>query len=159
MALFPIQEMSRCFIQGSLTSSTLPSSRSQSTVLGVKSGARSMKKRVLYGLLFVVLGLNLYIGAEIYFASAQAAEKNNLYQQMDIFVRVMEKVRQEYVEGDKVSYDDLMRGALNGMLSTLDPHSEFMEPAKHEDLKKDTQGEFGGVGIVVSIKDNSLTLV
>jgi predicted O-linked N-acetylglucosamine transferase (SPINDLY family) len=43
-----------------------------------------MKKRVLYGLLFVVLGLNLYVGAEIYFASAQAAEKNNLYQQMDI---------------------------------------------------------------------------
>src|SRR6266511_1160762 len=76
----------------------------------------SMKKRVLYGLLFVVLGLNLYIGAEIYFTSAQAAEKNNLYQQMDVFVRVMEKVRQEYVDGDKVSYDELMRGALKGML-------------------------------------------
>ena len=108
-----------------------------------------MKKRVLYGLLFVVLGLNLYIGAEIYFASAQAAEKNNLYQQMDIFVRVMEKVRQEYVDGDKVSYDELMRGALKGMLGTLDPHSEFMEPAKHEDLKNDTEGSFGGVGLIV----------
>src|SRR5436190_13552100 len=95
----------------------------------------NMKKRVLYGLLSVVLGLNLYIGAEIYFTSAQAAEKNNLYQQMDIFVRVLEKVRQEYVDGDKVSYEELMRGALKGMLGTLDPHSEFMEPQKHEDLK------------------------
>jgi carboxyl-terminal processing protease len=117
-----------------------------------------MKKRVLYGLLLVVLGLNLYIGAEIYFTSAQAGEKNNLYQQMDIFVRVMEKVRQEYVDGDKVSYEELMRGALKGMLSTLDPHSEFMEPAKHEDLKNDTEGSFGGVGLVVGLKDNALTV-
>lgn len=117
-----------------------------------------MKKRVLYSLLFVVLGLNLYIGAEIYFSSAQAAEKNNLYQQMDIFVRVMEKVRQEYVDGDKVSYDELMRGALKGMLSTLDPHSEFMEPAKHEDLKNDTEGSFGGVGLIVGLRDSVLTV-
>src|SRR5687767_13934272 len=86
-------------------------------------GHFSMKKRVLYSLLSVVLGLNLYIGAQIYFTSAHAAEKSNLYQQMDIFVRVMEKVRQEYVDGDKVSYDELMRGAMKGMLSTLDPHS------------------------------------
>jgi carboxyl-terminal processing protease len=117
-----------------------------------------MKKRVLYSLLFVVLGLNLYIGAQIYFTSAHAAEKSSLYQQMDIFVRVMEKVRQEYVDGDKVSYDELMRGAMKGMLSTLDPHSEFMEPAKHEDLKNDTEGSFGGVGLIVTVKDGFLTV-
>jgi len=45
------------------------------------------------------------------------------------------------------------------MLGTLDPHSEFMEPIKYDDLKKDTQGEFGGVGIVISMKDNFLTVV
>src|SRR6267143_5889835 len=45
------------------------------------------------------------------------------------------------------------------MLNTLDPHSEFMEPIKYDDLKKDTQGEFGGVGIVISMKDNFVTVV
>jgi carboxyl-terminal processing protease len=118
-----------------------------------------MKKRILYSLLVVLLGLNLFVGAQIYFNSAQAAEKNNLYQQMDLFVRVLEKVRQEYVDGEKVSYQDLIYGALRGMLNTLDPHSEFMEPAKYEDLRNETEGAYGGVGLVISLKDNSLTVV
>src|SRR5438067_4280148 len=45
------------------------------------------------------------------------------------------------------------------MLNTLDPHSEFMEPIKYDELKKDTQGEFGGVGVVISMKDNFITVV
>ena len=49
-----------------------------------------------------------------------------------------------------LTYQELIYAALKGMLSTLDPHSEFMEPVKYDDLKKDTQGEFGGVGIVIS---------
>jgi carboxyl-terminal processing protease len=118
-----------------------------------------MKKRILYSLLVLLLGLNLFVGAQIYFTSAQAAEKNNLYQQMDLFVRVLEKVRQEYVDGDKVSYQELIYGALRGMLSTLDPHSEFMEPAKYEDLRNDTEGSYGGVGLVISLRDNILTVV
>ena len=118
-----------------------------------------MKKRILYSLLLLLLGFNLFVGAQIYFSSAQAAEKNNLYQQMDLFVRVLEKVRQEYVEGEKVSYQDLIYGALRGMLSTLDPHSEFMEPTKYEDLRNETEGSYGGVGLVISLRDNMLTVV
>lgn len=118
-----------------------------------------MKKRLIYSGLFLVLGVNLFIGAQIYLTSAQAADKTNLYQQMDIFVRVLEKVRQEYVDGDKVAYDELMRGAMKGMLSTLDPHSEFMEPRKHDELRHDTEGAFGGVGLVVVLKDGALTVV
>jgi carboxyl-terminal processing protease len=118
-----------------------------------------MKKRVLYALLLLVLGANLYFGAQIYFYSAQAGEKDTLYEQMDVFVRVLEKVRQEYVDGEKVSYEELMRGALKGMLGTLDPHSEFMEPQKHEELKSDTEGNFGGVGLVVGLKDQTLTVI
>lgn len=118
-----------------------------------------MKKRILYSLLVLLLGLNMFVGAQIYFTSAQAAEKNNLYQQMDLFVRVLEKVRQEYVEGEKVSYQELIYGALRGMLNTLDPHSEFMEPVKYEDLRNDTEGAYGGVGLVISLRDNLLTVV
>jgi len=72
---------------------------------------------------------------------------------------VLERVRHEYVDGDKVTYQDLVQGAMKGMLNTLDPHSEFMEASKYDELKKDTQGEFGGVGIVISMKDNHVTVV
>jgi carboxyl-terminal processing protease len=118
-----------------------------------------MKRRFLYGILLAALAVNLFFGAEAYFANVQAAEKDEAYPNLKLFGVVLDRIRQEYVDGDKLSYQDLIHGALKGMLSTLDPHSEFMEPAKYDDLKKDTQGEFGGVGIVVSIKDNSLTVV
>src|SRR5262249_18785190 len=102
-----------------------------------------MKRRVLYGLLVGALSVNLFIGAQIYFANVQAAEKDDALPNLRLFSTVLDRVRQEYVDGDKLSYQDLIYGALKGMLNTLDPHSEFMEPSKYDDLKKDTQGEFG----------------
>ncbi len=66
----------------------------------------------------------------------------------------------EYVDGDKLTYQDLIHGALKGMLNSLDPHSEYMDPSKFDELKKDTEGEFGGLGIIVEMgKDRSLTVV
>ncbi|MBK7998330.1 MAG: S41 family peptidase [Verrucomicrobia bacterium] len=118
-----------------------------------------MKRRVFYGILVGVLAANLFVGAQVYFSNVQAAEKDDALPNIRLFTTVLDRVRQEYVDGEKLSYQDLIHGALKGMLSTLDPHSEFMEPVKYDDLKKDTQGEFGGVGIVVSMKDNYLTVV
>ncbi|MBM3835635.1 MAG: S41 family peptidase [Verrucomicrobia bacterium] len=120
-----------------------------------------MKKRILYSVLFTALGLNLFVGAQIYLNSAQAAEKNDFHHHIELFIRVLEKIRQEYVDPEKVSYDELMRGALRGMLSTLDPHSEFMEAQKYEDLRNDTEGAYGGVGIQIGLrdKDNILTVI
>src|SRR5690349_3473336 len=118
-----------------------------------------MKRRFMYGVLLAALALNLLAGAQIYFSSLHGAEKDDAYPNIRLFSTVLEKVRQDYVDGDQLSYQELIYGALKGMLSTLDPHSEFMEPVKYDDLKKDTQGEFGGVGIVISIKDNYLTVV
>ena len=113
----------------------------------------------MYGVLLAALALNLLAGAQIYYSSLHAAEKDDAYPNIRLFSTVLEKVRQDYVDGEKLTYQELIYGALKGMLSTLDPHSEFMEPVKYDDLKKDTQGEFGGVGIVVSMKDNYLTVV
>jgi carboxyl-terminal processing protease len=118
-----------------------------------------MKRRFLYSVLLTALALNLLAGAQIYFSSLHGAEKDDAYPNIRLFSTVLEKVRQDYVDGDQLSYQELIYGALKGMLNTLDPHSEFMEPVKYDDLKKDTQGEFGGVGIVISIKDNYLTVV
>ncbi len=118
-----------------------------------------MKKRLIYGVLLTALALNLFVGAQIYIAHAKGAPKDDVYSQIELFSRVLERVRKDYVDGDKLTYQELIYGALRGMLSTLDPHSEFLEPEKFEDLKQDTEGAFGGVGIVVSIKDGYLTVV
>jgi carboxyl-terminal processing protease len=118
-----------------------------------------MKKRVLYICLCTVLGLNLLIGTQIYLANVHAAEGENVYDEVRLFMRVLERVRQDYVDGEKVTYQDLIRAAMKGMLNTLDPHSEYMEPVKYTELKNDTEGAFGGVGIVVGMRDNMLTVI
>jgi len=118
-----------------------------------------MKRRLLFGVLVAVLSANLLIGARVYSKSAQAAEKDSAYPSMELFSYVMEKVRKEYVDGQNLKYEDLVYAALKGMLGTLDPHSEFMEPEKYKELQNDTQGAFGGLGIVVAMKDNFVTVV
>src|SRR5262245_39933969 len=118
-----------------------------------------MKRRIIYGVVVAALSLNLFIGARIYLNSAQAAEKDAAYPSLELFTFVMEKVRADYVDGQKLTYQDLVYGALKGMLNTLDPHSEFMEPEKYKELQNDTQGAFGGLGIVISMKDNFVTVV
>src|SRR5687767_8796911 len=122
-----------------------------------------MRKRVLYSVLLTALGLNLLFGAQIYFQSAQAAEKENIYPQIELFMRVLERVRQDYVEdninGEKLTYERLIHGALRGMLKTLDPYSEFMEPPKYTNMRDDMEGAYGGVGIVIGQKEGYLQVV
>jgi len=118
-----------------------------------------MKKRLLYGLLLTALALNLLLGARVYSSYAQAGEKDDVYQNIELFTRVLERVRKDYVDGDKVTYKELIYAALKGMLNSLDPHSEFMDADKYNELKNDTEGLFGGVGIVISVRDNFLTVV
>src|SRR4051794_13985510 len=118
-----------------------------------------MKRRVIYGLVTLVLSVNLVIGASIFLKSSPAADKDSAYPSLELFSYVLERVRKDYVDGSNVTYQDLVYGALKGMLNTLDPHSEFMEPDKYKDLQNDTQGAFGGLGIVVSMKDNFVTVV
>ncbi len=118
-----------------------------------------MKQRLIYGLVSLALLVNLLIGARIYLNSAQAAEKDSAYPSLELFSYVMEKVRKDYVDGQKLTYQELVYGALKGMLNTLDPHSEFMDPEKYKELQNDTQGAFGGLGVVISMKDNFVTVV
>jgi len=73
---------------------------------------------------------------------------------MKLFAEVMEKVRKEYVDGTNLTYQELVYSSLKGMINTLDPHSEFMDAQKYKDLQNDTEGHFGGLGIVISMKDN-----
>jgi carboxyl-terminal processing protease len=118
-----------------------------------------MKKSVVYSVLALALGLNLLLGTQVYLRASETVSKNDVYGNLELFARVLERVRQDYVDGAALTYQDLIYGALQGMLSTLDPHSEFLEPVKHSDLKNETEGVFGGVGIVVGAKGDQLTVI
>lgn len=118
-----------------------------------------MKRRVIYGLVMVVLALNLALGATVYLTTAEAAEKDSPYQNMELFSYVLEKVRRDYVDATNLTYQDLVYGALKGMVDTLDPHSEFLDPEKFKELQSDTQGQFGGLGIVIQSRDGYITVV
>lgn len=118
-----------------------------------------MKRRLLFGFVGVVLAVNLFIGARVYSSSTDNTEKDSVYPNMKLFSEVMEKVRRDYVDGTNLTYQDLVYGALKGMVNELDPHSEFLDPEKYKDLQSDTEGHFGGLGIVIAMKDNFITVV
>src|SRR3954451_24899105 len=118
-----------------------------------------MKRRVIFGALALVLSVNVLIGAKVFLNSSAAAEKDSAYPSLTLFTTVLEKVRNDYVDGKNLKYQDLVYGELKGMLNTLDPHSEFMEPEKYKELQNDTQVAFGGLGIVIWMKDNFVTVV
>ncbi len=117
-------------------------------------------KRITIALVLVGLAINLAVAAKLYSETAAKADKENPYAQMELLTQVMEAIRKDYVDSDKVAYTNLTYGALAGMLNKLDPHSQFMEPAAYHDMKDDTEGKFGGLGIVISMsKEGFLTVV
>jgi carboxyl-terminal processing protease len=118
-----------------------------------------MKRRIVFGTVSAALAVVLLLGAHTYVTSAHAAEKDSAYPSLDLFSTVLEKVRNEYVDGKKLTYQELIYGALKGMINTLDPHSEFMEPEKYNELQSDTEGKFGGLGIMIEMKDNFVTVL
>src|SRR3982075_1490348 len=72
------------------------------------------------------------------------------YKQLDLFGDVFELVRSDYV--DDVSDETLIEGAINGMLTALDPHSNYLNSKNFTDMKVQTRGEFGGLGVEVSME-------
>jgi carboxyl-terminal processing protease len=85
------------------------------------------------------------------------AETTPQYQDLQLFTDVLSIVRKSYVE--EVPMKKLIYGAINGMLASLDPHSGFMPPEMYKEMKIDTRGEFGGLGIEITIRDGVLTVV
>ncbi len=87
--------------------------------------------------------------------SAWAADED--YQNIEVFTDVYSLIRANYVE--QVDARQLIYGAIRGMLETLDPHSSFLTPEMYEDMQADTHGEFGGLGIEITVKNNTLLVV
>ena len=116
----------------------------------------SARKRIAAGFTIVIATLALFIGFSSHsFVDAEA--KGSDYESIELFTDVMAIVKKSYVE--EVDTKKLVYGAINGMLSSLDPHSSFMPPDTYKEMKIDTKGAFGGLGIEITIKDGILTVI
>ena len=88
---------------------------------------------------------------------APGGDKSELYQQLNLFGDVLERVRRDYVE--PVDEKTLIENAINGMLAALDPHSSYMNPKTYKDMQIQTKGEFGGLGIEVTMDNGVIKVV
>src|SRR6516225_4373388 len=89
--------------------------------------------------------------------AASAGNSAETYKELNLFGEVFERVRAEYV--DDVSDDTLVESAINGMLTSLDPHSNYLNTKNFNDMKVQTRGEFGGLGIEVSMENGLVKVV
>lgn len=107
----------------------------------------------------VLSGLLVSVAAACAQSPSPTPDPDSPYEQMQVLARAMQLIRQDYVDETKVSYKDLAYDALRGMLSSLDPHSQFMDPEGFKGMQEDTRSEFGGLGVVVREKNGILTVI
>jgi carboxyl-terminal processing protease len=87
----------------------------------------------------------------------ETAVSEKAYEEIELFTDVLAIIHRGYVE--EVDIHELIYGGIRGMLATLDPHSSFLTPELYEEMQADTHGEFGGIGIEVTLEEGSLTVV
>lgn len=116
---------------------------------------KNQGKTLTFTLLLLILAAGYLLSG--YGVSKLHAETDAAYQELELFTDVLAIVRRSYVE--EVPMKDLMYGAIDGMLSTLDPHTSFMPPEVYKEMKIDTKGEFAGLGIEITTRDGNITVV
>ncbi|MEL6312162.1 MAG: S41 family peptidase, partial [Pseudomonadota bacterium] len=87
----------------------------------------------------------------------QADDRANVYEQLDLFGDIFERIRAQYVE--EVDSSELIEAAIDGMLTSLDPHSSYLSPDDAADMRVQTRGEFGGLGIEVTQEEGFVKVV
>ena len=107
--------------------------------------------------LFRSLGLVAAVAIVPAATAALAAVDSETYREFDQFMSVFERVRAQYV--DQVDDKTLMRGAIDGMLNSLDPHSSYLDERGYESLMTQTDGEYGGLGLNVTLEDGAVKIV
>jgi len=101
----------------------------------------------------VLVILNVLINT----SSLQSRNSNELYEKIDLFSEVLETIKKEYV--DEVDQAEVMDSAINGILQSLDPYSAYMSPKSFEGMQTDTKGEFGGLGIEISMESGVVKVI
>jgi carboxyl-terminal processing protease len=113
----------------------------------------------ILGRIFVFISVTFFLLtlASWGFSAIGHRKESDTDKEFGLFADALAIVQGQYVDEKKPK--DLIYGALSGLLDSLDPHSQFLTPQEYEDLKQDTEGKFGGVGIEITIKDNLVTII
>ena len=109
-----------------------------------------MKKKTLPNFLTFILILFL-------FGQKVISSENEIYEKIDVFGEVLEKINKEYV--DEINQSDSMDSAINGLLQSLDPYSGYMSPEIFNEMQTETSGEFGGLGIEVTMESGVVKVI
>jgi len=108
---------------------------------------------------WVIVGI-LFLGLTVGDSRSSSDKKQEMYEDLRLFTQALSLVQSQYVDIDKVESKDLIYGAIKGLLESLgDPHTRFMTPELYKEMKVETEGEFGGLGIVIGLKENQLTVI
>src|SRR5467141_1913013 len=112
-----------------------------------------------FGLIVTIVASVAFLDAPAVIPQATVEAKSNTetYRVLDVFAAVFERVRSDYVE--EVSDETLVESAINGMLTTLDPHSSYLNAKNYKDMQVQTRGEFGGLGIEVTMENGLVKVV
>src|SRR5262249_38085606 len=106
---------------------------------------------------FTLFTLPLFAGLLIFCSPTVRSAADQTYEDMKMLIEVMNLIRDNYVQ--EIDVKKLVYGAAAGMVKVLDPFSQFLEPDAHKEMKTETEGEFGGLGIRIAIRDNILTVI
>ena len=102
--------------------------------------------------LILIFFLNIFI-----FINSSISNENDIYKKIDLFGEVLEKINEEYV--DEINQSESMDSAINGLLQSLDPYSAYMSPEIFNEMQTETSGEFGGLGIEVSMESGVVKVI
>ena len=116
-----------------------------------------MKKIILAAFLGGTLGIVSAVKLTGPVLAENNSDKANVYEQLDLFGDIFDRIRSEYVE--EVDAKELIEAAINGMLTSLEPHSSYLPPVDAEKMREQTRGEFGGLGIEVTQEEGFVKVV
>ena len=116
-----------------------------------------MKKIILAAFLGGTLGIFSAVKLAGPVLAENSTDKADVYEQLDLFGDIFDRIRSEYVE--EVDAKELIEAAINGMLTSLDPHSGYLPPVDAEKMREQTRGEFGGLGIEVTQEEGFVKVV
>ncbi len=118
-----------------------------------------MRTKLKFSVIMLLIGvffLGFVVGAQDK-KTARGAENKEIYEYLKTFSDVIDLVKKNYV--DKTQDRELVYAAIKGVLESLDPHSSFMSPDMYKEMQTETKGEFGGIGIEITIKDGFPTVI
>src|SRR6266513_4056322 len=118
-----------------------------------------MKRRFVLIVLALLALINGLLALRLFTAHAAENDPDSGYAQIAVFAKAIQLLRQDYVDGDKTSYHDLVYAAMRCMPASLDPHSQFMEPDDFREMQDDTRSRFTALGVEVAGRNGVLTVV